>query len=71
MIEARLSLGMSMKSANCHQVPFFLGSWPLVFWFPGALVPPFSFSVFPPGEAVVVDVRQSHSSVHGGELPWR
>ena len=50
-----------MKSANCHQDPFFLGSWPLVFSFPGAPVLPFSFSVFLPGEAVAVDIRHSHS----------
>lgn len=70
MIEARLSLGTSMKSANCHQVPFFLGSWPLVFWFPGAPVPPFSFSVSLPSEAVEVNVRHSHSEA-GVQTPQR
>ena len=59
-----------MKSANCHQVPFFLGSWPLVFWFPGAPVPPFSFSVSLPSEAVEVNVRHSHSEA-GVQTPQR
>lgn len=53
MVEARLSLGTSVKSVNCPQAPFFLCSSPLVLWLSLDLVSSallsFILPVFMPG----------------------